>query len=405
MIILYRETLIESTINIRKILTNSLRLFEIIDEQNMKIIEALYKFGPRNLVKLSRALGIPKSTLYNRIKKIRDTGVSVEPLINASNMGLKRIFAIIRVHVGKLAIVYKLVNNNPWCKKVAVSYEQPYAIFARFYVPANDENIIKKFLRKLLLQRLIISYEIYETHEELFGLVLNSKYIDAKEKIAILPWRLWFESISKSNIWKKNILPLNILEEPTYEIKVDKHDVKILEELEINAFKDYVELGKVLNLSPTTIKHHYTKHLIGHNIILGYVPRVAIFHPEMSKYLYGMISFYDEKSMLNFVNTLWNSPIMPRFARVLGDNKIIGTFVIPQTEEAKFLTFMEELVKENIVYYYRLYPIAIKTLSSWTIPAEMFGEHGWLSGWDIILKVIRKVLREEKKVYSGRKVR
>ena len=394
------EALIESTINIKEILTKSLRLFEIIDEQNLKIIEALYKFGPRNLMKLSRATGIPKTTLYNRVKKIRKTGVSVEPLINASKMGLKRVFVKLHVNSGKLTTVYNIVNNIPWCRKVAASHEPSDMVFAKFYVPANNDNIIKKFLRKLLSLRLIRDYEIYETHEELFGLILSSKYVDVENKIVKLPWREWFESIAFSDAWKHYVLPLNILEEPRYEIKVDVHDVRILEELEVNAFKDYVELGKSLNLSPTTVKHHYVKHLVGYGVILGYVPRVAVFHPEMSKHLYGIIDFYDKKSMLNFINTLWNTPIMPRFAKVIGDYKIIATFVIPKSEEIKFLAFMEGLIRENIVYDYFLYPIITKALSTWTIPVEMFTEHGWLSGWDVIVKAIRRVLKEERKAYS-----
>jgi len=397
---LIKEALIESTIDIGEILTKSLKLFEIIDEQNLKIIEALYRLGPRNLMKLSRATGIPKSTLYNRIKKIRKTGVSVEPLINVSKMGLKRLFVKLVVNSGKLSIVYNIVNNVPWRRKVVVSHEPYDIVFVKFYIPADNNDILKKFLRRLWTMRLIRDYRVYETHEEFYGLILSSKYVDAENKVVRLPWREWFDSIVFSDAWKHHVLPLNILEEPQYEIKVDVHDVRILEELEVNAFKDYVELGETLNLSPTTVKHHYVKHLVGYGVLLGYVPRVAIFHPEMTKYLYGIIDFYDEKSMLNFINTLWNSPVMPRFARVLGDYKIVATFEIPKSEEVKFLAFMEGLVKENIVYDYVFYPIIIKTLSSWTIPVEMFTEHGWLSGWDIIVKAIRKALREEKEVYS-----
>jgi len=397
---LLSEALIESTINVREILTISLRLFEIIDEQNLKIIESLYKFGPRNIMKLSRATGIPKTTLYNRIKKIRETGVSVEPLIDASKMGLKRVFVKLHVNSGKLTTVYNIVNNIPWRRMVVASHEPYDMVFAKFYVPADNDSIIEKFLRKLSTLRLIRDYRVYETHEEFFGLILSSKYVDAKNKIVKLPWREWFESIAFSNAWKQHVLPLNILEEPRYEIKVDVHDVKILEELEVNAFKDYVELGKSLNLSPTTVKHHYVKHLIGYGVILGYVPRVTIFHPEMTKYLYGIIDFYDRKSMLNFINTLWNTPIMPRFAKVLGDHKIIATFVIPKSEEVKFLAFMEGLVRENIVYGYTLYPIIIKALSTWTIPVEMFTERGWLSGWDVIVKVIRRFLKKRNEAYN-----
>ena len=397
--------LVESTINISKILTKSLKLFEVIDEQNLKIIEALYNIGPRNLMKLSRVTGIPKSTLYNRVRKIRQTGVSVEPLINVSKMGLKRFFIKIHVKPGKLVTTYDIINNIPWRRMVVASHEPYEMIFAKFYAPARHEYIIRKLLERLVALRLIKNYKVYETHEELFGLGLSSKYVDTGEKTVKLPWQEWYNSVVNSTSWKRNNLPLNILENPQYEVKVDKHDVIILQYLEVDAFKDYVELGKLVGLSPATVKHHYSKHLVGYKVILGYVPRVALFHPDMLNYLYGIIDFPDEKAMLNFVNTLWNSPIMPRFARVLGDSKIIATFEIPKTEEVKFLAFMEGLVKENIVYDYTLYPIVVRTLSTWTIPAEMFTEHGWLSGWDIILKVIRRVLREEKKVYSGRKVR
>ena len=392
--------MVESTINLGKILTKSLKLFEIIDEQNLKIIEALYNIGPRNLMELSRVTGIPKSTLYNRVKKIRETGVSVEPLINASRMGLKRFFIKLHVKPGRLSLVYDIINSTPWRRKVVASYEPYEMIFVKFYAPAGHDYVIKKLLKRLTTLRLIKDYRIYETHEEIFGLGLSSEYVDVNEKAVKLPWHEWYHNIVNSDVWKRNSLPLNILENPQYEIKVDKHDVLILQYLEVDAFRDYVELGRLVGLSPATVKHHYSKHLVGYKVILGYVPRVALFHPDMLNYLYGVIDFPDEKTMLNFVNILWNSPIMPRFARVLGDAKIIATFVIPKTEEVKFLAFMEGLVKENVVYSYTLYPIVVRTLSTWTIPAEMFTEHSWLSGWDVIVKAIRRTLKREKEVYS-----
>jgi len=288
---------------------------------------------------------------------------------------------------------------------VIASHEPYNMVFAKFYVPFNDDKVIHRFLKKLQSLRLIKGYKIYETHEELFGLGLNSKYIDVKEKSVRLPWNEWYEEISSLSSWNHNILPIDITKEPEYKVYVDKHDVMILEALEINAFKEYTEIGREINLSPSTVKHHYVKHLIGYGIILGYVPRATLFHPDMLKYLYAIIDFYDRKTMFSFINTLWNSPVMVRLAKVLGDDKIIATILVPRTDELKFLAFMERLVRDNIIYDYRLYPLVFKTLSSWTIPAEMFTERGWLSGWDIILKVIRRVLREEKKVYSGRRVR
>jgi len=119
-----------------------------------------------------------------------------------------------------------------------------------------------------------------------------------------------------------------------------------------------------------------------------------LFHPSYSKILVGILSFTSERTMLSFLNTLWNSPIpiLGRFSKVLHDNSVVITLIVPKSEELRLLTFLELLTKENIIHSYELYPVILSTLSSWTIPAELFNNSSWLIRWDLLVKGIKEAM-------------
>lgn len=383
--------LVNSTFQINVSLERSLRFFEIIDDVNLKILETLYKVGPRNILEISRLTGIPKSTVYARIERLKNIQVTIEPLVTASKLGLHRLFIIIETHPGRTLPVYEIFNNMLWTYKLSISQEPHTRILARLYAPHDSLEFIKAFFKRLMKLRLIKSYEIYDVHEELYSSSINRKYVDVHNRTLTIPWNEWSHEIIYGKHYNEMRLPINILEKPKYHVEVDDIDVKIIEKIQANAFRDFVEIGRTLNLSASTIRHHYLKHIVRKGIITKYVPRIMLFHPSISKILVGIISFTSEKTMLNFVNVLWDSPIMQRFLRILNDNAIVVSLAIPRAEDDKFFMFLELLAKEGIIYDYKLYPIVMNSISSWTIPAELFVNGQWLPGWDMMLKAIKKV--------------
>ena len=62
------------------IIRKSLSFFEKLDEVDLTIVEKIEEHGPRNILALSRILNMPKSTVYRRIQKLLNMGLTIEPV-------------------------------------------------------------------------------------------------------------------------------------------------------------------------------------------------------------------------------------------------------------------------------------------------------------------------------------
>jgi len=51
------------------------RITSLLDEENIKIISAMKKYGPRNLQHISRKSGVPYPTVYTRVTKLEGEGL------------------------------------------------------------------------------------------------------------------------------------------------------------------------------------------------------------------------------------------------------------------------------------------------------------------------------------------
>ena len=66
-----------------------------MDMTTVRILKAIQKLGPRNLLAVSRYTRIPFSSVYNRVGKMEAASGPIEyTLPNASKLGLATLFAL-----------------------------------------------------------------------------------------------------------------------------------------------------------------------------------------------------------------------------------------------------------------------------------------------------------------------
>ena len=381
---------IDQSLVIRK----SLSFFEKLDEVDLTIVEKIEEHGPRNILALSRILNMPKSTVYRRIQKLLNMGLTIEPIINYNKLDLRCGVVLIEPTTGSLVRLYTVVSNIPWFYKFVVANMNTLVV--RFYEPRRYSGLVERIVQALKKIGIVDKYYLTYTSIELASSKVDGEYFDKKLKIVKLKWSKWFKNIAEERSLK-NAQELKYMEKTLCRLEVDPIDVKIISKLQKNAFQRLKEIGEELNLSMTTILYHYKKHIIERNVILKYTPRIMIYHPDLSSYLIGFISFRNEKALRNFVYTLWNTPILRRVNKVLGDSTIFASILIPRNEIVKFLVFMDTLCEIGIVHSYKLYFAYLKTLSSWTIPSELFKEDYWEDGWSRIKRVILENKRTRNK--------
>jgi len=389
----------DTTVDQSLIIKKSLNFFEKVDEIDLTIVEKLEECSPRNILALARTLNMPKSTVYRRIEKLLNMGLTIEPIIDYNKLDLRCGVALIEPVTGSLVKLYNVIAKIPWFYKFVVANMN--TVIVRFYEPKKYSGLAEKIIQALRKIGLIKNYKLIYTSIELASSKVSSEYFDRKLKVIKLKWSKWLKSIMENDCFK-NIWELKFLDNKSCNLEVDSIDVKIIEELQLNAFQKLRNIGKKLNLSETTILHHYRKHIVERNVIIKYTPRIMIYHPDLSSYLMGFITFRNRKTLRNFIYTLWNTPILRRVNKVLNDTSIFASILIPRDEIIRFLVFMDTLCEVGMVHSYKLYFAYLKTLSSWTVPSELFKEDYWEDGWSSIKRMILENKRSWNKVpYSS----
>ncbi len=72
------------------------RIMSVLDEENIKIISAMKKFGPRNLQHISRRSKVPYPTIYTRVNKLEDEEIlRTFAYPNYSKIGMARALVLL----------------------------------------------------------------------------------------------------------------------------------------------------------------------------------------------------------------------------------------------------------------------------------------------------------------------
>ena len=384
------NTINDTVVNYEKILRRSLSFFERTDEIDLAIVEKLEEQSPENILALARVLRIPKSTVYRRIEKLLNMGLTVEPIIDYNKLDLKCGVALINPKEGYLSRIYNLIVNIHWFHRIIIASGD--FIIAKFFVPRKYENIIDNILYTLKKEKIIKFYRIMHTSIDLASGKINREYMSVESKILKFPWSKWYRKIVSEETIKGHKLINEYLKDRRCALLADEVDVKIIEQLQKNAFKKKTEIARTLNIPPWSVRHHFKTHIVKRNIILKYTPRILLFHPDMVEYLMGTIKFHSVASMKRFVNVLWNSPILRRVSKLVNLNNVFVSIMIPKDEVRNLYLFLDRLCEVGILRGFRLYNVYLKTFSCWSIPSELFKETYWDIGMEKIKKAIEETL-------------
>jgi len=83
-----------------------------MDQANAKLVEAVWRYSPRNVSLLSRVTGIPRSTLTYRVERLFRTGLKVIPVVRIAHMGLEEVYIRAKPLPGRMVDAYKRLDTD-----------------------------------------------------------------------------------------------------------------------------------------------------------------------------------------------------------------------------------------------------------------------------------------------------
>jgi len=350
-------------------------IIEEIDERVAKILEIMSTKNITNISEIARNLNIPISTVHSIITKLRRKNILyVHASIDVTLLGLKPYTVILYPTKTENAMRVLMANKKYWVYWSRGYLNRP-CYYVRYVIPYGRERDFTDFLNTAMQLNLINDYELYPTTLYYYQ-PLSFKDFDFTTKSWIFDWNGFLNEISKSQpVYNKYL-------NPTIDIqniqKLDLIDLKILKALEKDALVSLNDIRKSLGkVTFQTIYYHYINHVIKRNLISNLIPEIlpypyTVNDRIVTDVMVMFVSFKDNEQMLKFANALNGKMFIISTSRVLSENTLIFSVMLPHVETSGFLNVLDTLMDNEIITSYKYVWLDIRTLKKETLPYSQY---------------------------------
>jgi DNA-binding Lrp family transcriptional regulator len=349
-----------------------LHYLKVLDPINAKIIEGLGEH-PRNLSLLAEKIGFPSSTVAFRLKAlIRQGYLTVRAKLNSPKLGLMKVAVIADTNRGFSDTLLKAIENVGYWSYIAGCYGKFNGFYALLSFPFAYKPELEDYFEKAKMLGATSDYVLLWT-TNIYEVAPNFDWFDFKRKAWNFVWQEWVEGVQSSS----DVLPKRLVDPENFKVDVDYLDLLILKELEIDGFRDFTQLSKVVKITPQAVRHRYYQHVIGRNLITGYEVAIFPYPLQVSDLCAFILDFPDQKALAKFANSLVDKPFVLSYAKVVGKNSLLVHFYVPKTEFSNFMASLNSLTVEEIVQDLFHVSIDVKSFKRQTVSYEHFQDGRW----------------------------
>jgi DNA-binding Lrp family transcriptional regulator len=347
-----------------------------LDIIDVKILEDLAKYGPRNITKVAKKLDIPRGTVLSRIKRM-SSSFYLRLLTNVyhTNLGMRKVIVFAKATLGQEHLLFNCMKVNQFYIYISRCYGMFEGCVAVYVVPKEHTKKFEHFL--LEIRKLGVAKDIKILWSTCLSTVnLTRNWFDSVSETWVFPWDKWLEEISS----KENELPYKLKDPESFTLKADETDLFILKELEKNATIRLTAIAKKFGTTLQNIRYHYENHVIKHGLIEAFQIAILPFERTTSNMLFFAFRFDSKEKMGKFARSLLDKPFANMVGKVLGENVLVAQVYLPRVEFRNFVDALSKLVKEGFLqsYEYVLQDLRSGKWSRETIPYQFFKNGSWL---------------------------
>jgi len=366
-----------------------------LDHLDLRIIESLATYGPRNLANVARKLDMPPGTLRKRLKRLL-SNIFLRFGINVYHtyLGLKKAVVFAEAIPGYEDLLFKSLKMNDFWLYVSRCYGMNEGCFAIYTIPKGHENDFEQFLEEL--QKIVAgnTQVFWSTCFQSVHCLCN--WFDPKSGNWDFQWNKWLEEISAEG----TELPYTLVDPEEWPIKGDEIDVFILKELEKDAAISFVDLAKKLKISPQLVGYHYQNHIKNHDLIENFSVDVYHFDISSSDRFFFIFRFNDRESLAKFASSMLDKPFVTVLGKILEENALLGYIYLPRSEFAKFIDTLAKLIGLGLLKSYQYMIQHLGKTSRQTISYEYFKDGSWVYDHKKHIENLHKLVKETHQKYA-----
>lgn len=364
-------------------------MHKMLDLVDLKAIEALATYGPRNVSRVSRELQIPAETLRKRIKRIYlKTFLRFHVNVCHSNLGLVTGIVFAEAIPGYENALLDALKINDFWTFLCRGYGMFEGCFGIFPIPKERRGQFEKFINEIRGLGLTRRIQVFWT--SFFHPTLSlCKWFDKTTKSWIFDWKRWVQEVKSANVNS-----LHFLETSDVSIKADETDVLLIKELEKDATISLKKLAEKIGISAQLASYHFHKHVLGRKLLESF--RITIFYfGENSEFSYFLFKFTESEKLANFASTLLDKPFVKTLGKIMGENKLYACLYFPKTEFRQFLEVLSQLIMDGFLESYQYIIQDLNNSAREIIPFQCFKEGKWMYNHERYAHILQKFVTEK----------
>lgn len=346
------------------------------DSVDVRILEGLAEYGPRNITKVAKELGIPRGTVISRIKHMSSSFyLRLLTTIYHTNLGMKKAVVFAKATPGREDVLLNCLKVNRFYIYLSRCFGRFEGCVGIYVIPVEHTVQFEDFLAEV--EKLGITRDIEFFWSTCFHTVnLTRNWFDDDKETWVFPWEKWLDEVSSS----ESELPYTLKDPASFPLKADETDLFIVKELEKNATVSLAVIARKFGTTLQNIRYHYETHVVKHGLIETFQMAILPFDRATSDMFFFIFKFGDSEKMGKFARSLLDKPFVFILGKILNENSLVSQICLPRHEFRNFIDALSKLARVNLLENYE-YVLQDLRPGKWlreTIPYGLFKNGRWM---------------------------
>ena len=360
----------------------------LLTATDIKILEALCKYSPRNLSKVAKIAGISRHALEFRLRRMKSNPnifLRMHASVYHTKIGLKKNVVFIEAKPGMEQLLFECLKSNGFWLYISRSFGMGEGCTGIYAIPAEHCKEFEEFIYEM--EKLGIASNIQIYWSTCFqGGRITSTWFDNQTENWIFSWKGWIREVQT----QKTDLPYTLIEPKSYSICADEIDIQMLMRLEQDATKSIKKIAETIGITRQRAHYHYKKHLLERNLIEGYEIFVMRYGDNPSVMAYFVIFFHNYETFAKFTRSLLDKFFVLTMGKVLGENALIVEVFLPLSEFRNFIDTLSTMAKMRLVKSYKYAIQDLRVRCRQTFSGEFFQGNSWIYDHKTHMEMLRQ---------------
>lgn len=339
---------------------------------NIQILSAMWKYGPRNLLEVSRRVGMPFTSVYHRMAKIESNSEEVAILVpSVSELGMIRVAVLVSASPGREEEVTRALKAPNIWRSIGFC-EGTYTHISVQLVPVKFLREFRSYIQQLFEKKLITNFSVIYTGDYVPNFP-DFDYYDSAASRWKFDWEGWLARFGEEHS------SASFDDPESYESVADKKDLMIIKELELDARRSLTEIAKNIGMTAHGVKYHYDRRLTPSGLVNSFQFRIHPFPIEVSAIHMTMLEFNNKKDLDKFFSLIPSLFFVVGASKILRRNAVMIETWMLESEVQKMFSFFSEMARAGFLNSYSTVRMDFRSRQTQSISYELFDdESGWV---------------------------